>query len=525
MKVSSVAQMRALDHRAIEEFGIAEELLMENAGSAVYAVLAERFDIGGRRFAVFCGIGNNGGDGFVVARKVHSNGGLVQVFVLGDPGNFRGAARTNYEIAAGLPFEVCPVGDIEALRTALRPCDAVVDAIFGTGLTRPVEGLHREAIEWINAAGKPVLSIDIPSGVHGDTGAVMGTAVRADHTVTLGLPKVGNMLFPGFDLGGELSVSHISFPPAMYQADSFDVEICPPVSLPRRDPAGHKGEFGQALFVAGAASYYGAPLLASLSFLKAGGGYARLATPRSMAPFMAAQGSEIVLLPQAETGAGSIAGRNLGDLLELAARMDVVVLGPGLSLEEETQQLARDLAAEIDRPLLLDGDGITALCDELQILRDRQAETILTPHLGEMSRITGISVAEISAGRVEVLQRTAADLGATIVLKGPHSLVGLPDGRVSINLTGNSGMATAGSGDVLAGAIAAMFGLGLGPHEAARKGVFLHGLSGDLAARARGEDGITAQDIMDFLPLALKTDREGLPEDLAARYRGPRVVL
>jgi hydroxyethylthiazole kinase-like uncharacterized protein yjeF len=524
VKVSSVSEMRALDRAAIEEFGVTEELLMENAGQAVYFVLLREFGIKDRNFLVFCGVGNNGGDGFVVARKIHSNGGAVRVFILGDPGRYRGAAKTNLDIVSRLPIEVRPIQAVEAIRTDVAHCDAIVDAIFGTGLTRDVGGLYRDAIESINHSGKRVFSVDIPSGVHGDTGKVMGAAVKADYTVTFGLPKIGNMLFPGYDLCGKLYVSHISFPPSMYDADSLRVEISHPVELPPRDKAGHKGDFGEALFIGGAASYFGAPYFAALSFLKAGGGYSRLAAPKSITPFIANKGSEIVFVPQRETQAGSIALHNKQALLELAESMDMVVVGPGLSLQEETQQLARELAQEIDKPLLIDGDGITAVCQDLEVVKRRRAETILTPHLGEMSRITKMSVREIDANKIDVLQRTAGELNAIIVLKGAHSLIGYPDERVFINMSGNSGMATAGSGDVLTGTIAAMFGLGLSVQDAVRKGVFIHGLSGDLAARDKGEDGITAQDILDYLPLAVKMDREGLDETLRERYVGIRVV-
>ncbi len=398
------------------------------------------------------------------------------------PARFKGAAKVNFDIVSRLPIEVRRLESVETVESDVAHCDAIVDAILGTGITRNVEGLYRDVIECINRSGKTVFSVDIPSGVHGDTGQVMGAAVRADYTVTFGLPKIGNMLFPGCDLGGRLYVSHISFPPSMTAADSLKVEINRPLQLPPRRKDAHKGDFGQVLFIAGAAGYFGAPYFAALSFLKAGGGYSRLAAPRSITPFLANKGSEIVFLPQKETDAGSIALGSKQAILALSRRMDMVVLGPGLSLEAETQQLARELAAEIEEPLLIDGDGITALCGDLQLIKNRRAETILTPHLGEMARITGLDVGEIDINKVDVLQRTARELNAMIVLKGAHSLIGYPDESVFINMSGNSGMATAGSGDVLTGTIAAMFGLGLPLQKAVRQGVFVHGLAGDLAA-------------------------------------------
>ena len=323
---------------------------------------------------------------------------------------------------------------------------------------------------------------------------------------------------------GRLYVSHISFPPSLTASDSLKVEINHSTRLPPRAKNAHKGDFGQVLFIAGAAGYYGAPYFAALSFLKAGGGYSRLAAPRSITPFIANKGSEIVFMPQDETNSGGISLKNKPALLELAQRMDMVVLGPGLSLESETQQLARELAREIEKPLLIDGDGITALCEDLRIIKERKTETVLTPHLGEMSRITKTEVREIDANKVGVLQRTCRELGTMIVLKGAHSLIGHPDEHVLINMSGNSGMATAGSGDVLTGTIAAMFGLGLPLWDAVKQGVFVHGLAGDLASDEKGEDGITAQDILDYLPVGMKVVREGPDERLRERYLGARVV-
>lgn len=520
MKVARVSEMRGLDTTASEKFGITEQILMENAGEAVYFALLTELGIEGKRFIVFCGSGNNGGDGFVVARKLHSNGGSVKVVFLGDQKKLKGAAKQNFDIITKLNLEILRLDSIESIKTDVAHCDAILDALFGTGLTREVDGIYLQVIELINESRKTVISVDIPSGINGDTGAILGNAVVADYTVAFGLPKIGNILYPGYGHCGKLYVSYISFPPELYNSHSLKIEINNPPKLRPRDKKGHKGDFGEALFIAGASSYFGAPYFSALSFLKAGGGYSRLASPKSITPFIANKGSEIVFIPQNETPSGSISLKNKKGLLELSEKMDMVVIGPGISLEEETQQLARELAREINKPLIIDGDGITALSKDLGIIKKRKQETILTPHLGEMSRIANMSVAEIDSNKIDVLQRTAEELNSFIILKGAHSLIGYPDKRVFINMSGNSGMATAGSGDVLTGTIAAMHGLGLDIQDAVRKGVFIHGLSGDLAATDKGEDGITAQDILDYLPAALKADREGLSEKLRYRYNG-----
>lgn len=523
MKVASVAEMRAMDRQAVERFFIPEEILMENAGLAACAVLSRATEVKGQRCAVLCGPGNNGGDGFVVARCFHAAGALVAVFLAGEEGKFKGAATGNLKILRQLPVAIRQVQSAEAIRGELMDCRVLVDALLGTGLDREVSGLYRDLIQLMNESGKTILSLDIPSGINGDTGAVMGVAVRADYTVAFGLPKIGNMLHPGFGQGGKLSVSHISFPPALYDDVSLKVQINGPIKLPARPAEAHKGSMGKALFIAGAANYYGAPYFSSLSFLKAGGGYAYLATPCSVAPFVAQKGGEIVILPQQETASASIALANLQQLLEQAEKSDLVVLGPGLSLAAETKQLVKELVAAIKKPLLLDGDGLTAIAGDLALLRERPGATILTPHLGELANLTGKTLPQISGNRIIALQEAARESGALLVMKGAHSLIGAPDGRVFINLSGNPGMATAGSGDALTGTIAAMFGLGLPLEEAVRKGVFIHGLAGDLAVAAKGEDGVTATDILEYLPLAMRQDREGISGDLESRYEIPVV--
>lgn len=509
MKICSVEEMMAMDRNAIERYGIIEPLLMENAALATCSVILQEFGVAEKRFSVFCGMGNNGGDGFAIARKLHSNGGIVTVYLLGDPSKLSGAAKLNYDVISKMPFTISSIESVQSIRMKLLDTDAIVDAIFGTGLARNVEGLYRDVIDCINAAGKTVFSVDIPSGVNGDTGNIMGAAITADMTITYGLPKRGTILYPGYERCGTLCVTYISFPPALYESDDIKVALNDPLPLPPKEQWAHKGDFGEVLFIAGAANYFGAPYFSAMSFLKAGGGYSRLAAPASIAPFIAVEGSEVVFVPQMETETGSIALANKQKLLDLIERMDMVVIGPGLSLHDETQQLVRELTREINKPLLIDGDGITAVCEALEVVRGRSAVTVLTPHLGEMARLTQQTVESIKNDPITILQNTAKHLNTFIVLKGAHSCVGCPDGRVFINMSGNPGMATAGSGDVLTGTITAMFGLGQKVEDAVRTGVFVHGLSGDVAAESIGEDGITAGDILAYLPRAVQIVRQG----------------
>ncbi len=524
MKVSTVEQMRDLDRGAIERFKIPDALLMENAGNAVYFVIHSEFGIQRKRFIVFCGIGNNGGDGFVVARKLHSNGGFVTVFLLGDDKKLTGSAKANFDTIATLPIRIEKVASMEQLDPSVSGCDAVVDAVFGTGLARDVGGIYREVIELINESGKNVFSVDIPSGVHGDTGQVMGCAVKADYTVTFGLPKLGNLLYPGFERCGKLYLTHISFPPSHYDTDEIKVETNDPLPIPLRNEDTHKGSYGKVLFIAGSSNYLGAPHFAALSFLKAGGGLSYLASPRSITNFLATRCSEIVFAPQKETELGSLSLEAKDDLLEFLERADMVVMGPGLSLNEETQHLVRELVPLIDKPLIIDGDGITAISETIDLIKERKNPTILTPHLGEMSRIIKVGIAEINANKVPLLTKACRELHAIIILKGAHTLIGLPDERIYVNMSGNPGMATAGSGDVLVGTIASMYGLGFSLEQSTRMGVFVHGLAGDLAMRDLGEDGIIAGDIMNYLPEAVRYCRDQYEEITKNIYESIYIV-
>ena len=524
MKISNVNEMRNLDRRAIEEYGITQEILMENAGQAAYFTILKEFGIKNKNFVTFCGAGHNGGDGLVVTRKIYSNGGKVTVFILGDRSKFQGAAKQNFDIVSKLQINVIDLHDVSLALETINKSDAIIDAIFGTGLDREVKGKYEDVVNMINASRKTVFSIDIPSGINGDTGQVMGTAVKADYTTTFGLPKIGNLLYPGFEFGGKLSVTHISFPPVMQNSNHLKIATNDPKSIPARDKNTHKGSFGKVLFIAGSSNYLGAPYFSAMSFLKAGGGLSYLATPDNLVASIGNKGSEIVFFPQKHTPSGSISLENKQQLLKFSENVDMVVIGPGLSLNSETQKLVRELCAEIKKPLLIDGDGISAVANDWECIKNREAPTILTPHLGEMARIVGQSIEDISTNKINVLQNTAQELNATIVLKGAHSLIGYPDKNVFINLSGNPGMATAGSGDVLTGTIAAMYGLGFLINDAVSMGVFLHGFAGDLAAKDKGEDGLIASDIMDQLPASLRIYREEFNSVIEDHYHSIYII-
>jgi len=514
MKVASVSEMRKMDQTAVKKYGIDEILLMENAGNAVFFAIEKEIGIKNNNFLIIAGGGNNGGDGMVIARKLYSNGAHVKFLLLSDEKKLKGITKKNFQILKKIGVSIKKKPNQKEIGKALKETDIVIDAMLGTGLSGEVKGLYKKTIELINKSGKKVVSVDIPSGINGDTGEVMGTAVKSDITVTFGLPKIGNLNYPGYEHWKKLFVSHISFPPELYNDNTIKTAINFPVPLEKRAKDTHKGTFGKCLFISGAKKYLGAPYFSAMSFLKAGGGLSYLATPESISSFIGKKGRELVLLPQKETKAGSISKDNLKDLIEFSRNVDFVVMGPGLSLDKETQGLVRSLATKIKKPLLIDGDGLTALKGNLDILKKRKKLTVLTPHPAEFIRLFGGKTKEIKINRVRITREKAAEYGCFIVFKGANSLIGCPDGEVFINLTGNPGMATAGSGDVLSGIISAMFKVVPGNTEkdifknSIRTGVLIHGLAGDIEALKKGEDGITATDILYSIPEAIREYRK-----------------
>ncbi len=528
VKVCSVSDARKIDELAGSKFGINSLLLMEDAGSAVFSLINEKFGVLGRKFLIVAGTGNNGGDALVVARRLHAYGGEVRVLIVGDPVKYPEPAKHNYEIIKSLGVDLRVVKgleDLNVLNEYLRQCDVVVVGLIGVGLRGEVLGLHREVIMRINSSGKVVVSIDIPSGINADTGKVCGVAVKSYYTVTFGNPKYGNVLYPGYHYCGELYVSRLSYPPELYNSDEIYAELNVPIQVPERVRWGHKGTFGKFLAVAGCRYYYGAPYYVSYSFLKAGGGYSRLAAPRSVVPYIALKCGEVVYIPLEETSEGSISMKNYEYVLDIIKSfdIDIVALGPGMSTNSETQQLIQELVRDIGKPLIIDGDGITAVAKDVDLVRKRKSPTVLTPHTAEFSRITNLELKKVLEDPPTILRETCRDLNSYVVLKGAHTLIGYPNGYIYVNMTGNPGMAKAGSGDVLTGTIAAMYGIGYRDvGDAVRMGVLIHGLSGDLAAEALGEDGVTPDDILNYLPRAIKMLRED-PDLIVGKYM-PKII-
>jgi hydroxyethylthiazole kinase-like uncharacterized protein yjeF len=512
MLVVTAAEMREIDRLTIAAHGTPGHVLMERAGTGAAEMLWRRFPPAvRRRTVVVAGTGNNGGDGFVIARELRRRGAGCEVVLLGRAADVRGDAERSLRAflrGRGRLTEAPGGTGPAAVAAALDGSRLVVDAIFGTGLNKDVDGPIAEAIALINACGRPVLAVDIPSGLHADRGEPLGIAVQAEATATFGLPKVGQLLFPGATHVGDLAVVDIGIAPDAVAAVGPKVRLLEPaevgVLLPPRRPDAHKGDAGHVLVVAGSRGKTGAAVLAAEGAARAGAGLTTLAAPEGARPWVAMQLREVMTasLPEAPDGLFAVPGQaELGTLLE---GRTAVVLGPGIGVAEHTRALVRQLVARCRVPLVVDADGLNCLAGDLAGLRARRAPTVLTPHPGEMSRLTGTATSAVQADRLAAARRLAAETGACVVLKGARTVVASPDGTVAINPTGNPGMASGGMGDVLSGVIGALCAQGLAVADAAALGVYVHGAAADLAAIARGgQTGILASDVLAALPRAL----------------------
>ena len=508
LPVFTAAEMRALDARAIRELGIPGPRLMDNAGTGAAALIARWLaPIRGKAVVVVCGKGNNGGDGFVVARRLKARGAAVRVFLVGRRAEVRGDAADALGRWRGRVEEV---EEPSGLARALGRADVIVDALLGTGVSGAARGPVAAAIEAINRAGAggvPVVALDLPSGLDSDRGALLGPTVKAWRTVTFAGLKRSLLLAPAAAQAGAVEIGDIGVPAeaARRGITTWRLEIADVgPSFPPRDLDAHKGRFGHLLVVAGSLGKTGAAVLAGRAALRSGVGLCTIAAPASQQPIVAAQAPEYMTEALPETAAQSLALEAKDRLWDLARRMDAVAIGPGLSLDPETQELARVLIRELEGPMVVDADALSALAGHLDLLRHAAGPRVLTPHPGEMARMLGTTIEAVQADRIEVTRTFAREHGVAIALKGAHTVIGGPDGHVAINPTGNPGMAKGGSGDVLTGIVGALLAREIEPAAALRAGCYLHGLAGDVAARERGEYAMLASDIIESLPAALR---------------------
>jgi len=515
MKVVTSQEMRDIDSRTINEVGIPGIILMENAGLAVVQVVKDVLCSGvaqsRQRVAIFVGRGNNGGDGLVVARHLAHAGYKVNVYLLAEPERFAGDASTNLQIVQNLHLPIKLLLSQEQLteyQDEIQNSDVIVDAIFGTGLRGSVRGFAAEVIDFINrSVGCPVISIDLPSGLESDTGRAEGVCVKATHTVTMGLPKCGLLLYPGADVTGKLTVADIGFPEGVIDAQNISVNWvgeCDTTQLkPQRARRAHKGTLGHVFLIAGSVGLTGAATLASEAVLRVGAGMATLAIPESLNAVMEQKLTEVMTIPLRETDEHTLSLSAEAKIFDFLPRADVAAIGPGLSRNPETVELIYRLCTKIELPKVIDADGLNALSEKPELLGQLGSQTILTPHPGEMARLLGSSIQAVESDRIGISQNFAKEHRVTLVLKGAPTVTTSPSGEVYINSTGNPGMATAGMGDVLTGAIAGLLAQGLTPVDAAVLGVYIHGLAADIAAEKMGESGIIAGDVLKKLPEAL----------------------
>ncbi|MBN2753793.1 MAG: NAD(P)H-hydrate dehydratase [Candidatus Goldbacteria bacterium] len=504
------ASMKAIDSVATEKFGVPASILMENAGAnTVTAMTNEYGALAYRNIAVFCGAGNNGGDGFVIARHLLSEGAVVAVFLTGDESKMSPESKQNMELVKKYGIAVVKLESLEDINRHNRMItlsDILVDALIGTGLSRDVDGFMAQLIVYINTLNKRTVSVDIPSGVDADTGNINGVAVYADLTVTFGLPKTGMAVFPGHANTGKLVVADINFPPELLLQPRPDVlvtaELIGPL-MPYRQPNANKGSFGPIFILGGSPGLSGAVVLAAKAALRSGAGIVNVGIPESLHGVVKPGCDEMIVTSLKETSKGMLAYSNKENILKLCAAAKVVIIGPGIGRDPETQKLVRELVSELKKPLVIDADGINAVAADKNCLKNNTKDVIMTPHIGEMARLCGIEISEVIKGKIKVLKDFTASFGINVLLKDGRSMLADPQGNMYVNTTGNSGMATPGSGDVLTGLIAALMAHGMQSVQAGILGSYIHGLAGDLLLSETSEEGITAGDIALNIPKAI----------------------
>ncbi len=506
MKITTAAEMRGIDRLTTERFGVASLTLMENAGSAAADFAREHFGEASR-IAIVCGKGNNGGDGFVAARKLHQAGKVVEVLLLAEPAELRGDAAKMFE---RLPLRAVVIANEQQLAgelgRGLGNAELIIDAILGTGFRPPVSGLYAQAIAAINRTSAKVLAVDIPSGADSDAlAAQAGAIARADAVVTFTAPRPAHLL--GDLTPGPVVVASIGSP-AEAIASALDLfaitsrDVVP--LLARRAPDANKGRFGHVLVIGGSFGKSGAPAMAGMAALRSGAGLVTVATARSALPVVAGHAPELMTEALSETATGALGRLALGDLPEVMKAKTVIAIGPGLGRHIETSELVRDVALNTTVPTVIDADGLNAFEGLADMLSGKKRTLVLTPHPGEMARLTGTSVGAVQADRLGVARRFSREHACILVLKGHRSIVALPNGAAWINPTGNAGMATGGTGDILTGMVAGLLAqFPERPELAVCAAVYLHGMAGDVASNQMGEMAMIATDLLRTLPEAM----------------------
>lgn len=513
--------MRDLDRQAIEEHGVPGLTLMENAGAGAAREILRWFPglREGGRVLVLAGRGNNGGDGFVVARHFREQGIGVEVILFGKRGEVKGDARTNlerWETINGPVPEILAPEDFETWITRLDSFDLLIDALFGTGLNQEVRGLSAEAIRAVNEVDVPRAALDIPSGLHSSTGEILGEAFRADFTATFGLPKLGMVLYPGVELVGTLAVVDIGFPSQVIKEikNTYILldrpELLP--LLPARPLESHKGNYGHLLIIAGSLGKTGAAVLAALGALKIGTGLVSVALPRSLSSIILANLPESMTEPLHETEDGVITLESVDRIIQTLEGKTAVVIGPGISTLPHVGEIVAEVIKRAEVPVLIDADALTHIARDRNVIGGRTCPVVLTPHPGELARILNTTPAEVQKNRIASALAASRDLDAWVVLKGARTIVAGPQGEILINPTGNPGMAQGGMGDVLSGVIGGLLAQRMCPRDAAGLGVYLHGMAADAIRFFRSEVGILASEVAEEIPFCveeLRTDDSG----------------
>lgn len=519
MYLVTADEMRAFDATAIQEYGIPGVVLMENAGRTTFHISRTHLggDVLGLNVAVVAGPGNNGGDGYVIARYLVNHGAEVDTFLLSPRDKIKGDALINLKILEKMTSRIFEVTDEESLVQASciwQECDLIMDAILGTGLKSEVRSPYREAIEEINAAPGVRIAVDLPSGLDADTGRVLGVAVQADLTVTYGFRKLGTALYPGVEYCGKVEVVDISIPlPAIEdnppKAVLYEIPDVWQFYRLRSDPQGHKGNFGHLVIVGGSPGKTGAPAMAAMAASRIGAGLVTVGVPASLNPILEVKLTEEMTEPLPETVTGFLGEESADRILSLTEGKRCMVLGPGMSTSEGIPELITKVLAHFDGWVVIDADGLNGLSHNLDCLKRTSAKVVLTPHPGEMARITGKTTQEVQADRVGLARKIAQEYGVWLILKGAATVTASPDGTIFVNTTGNPWMASGGQGDALSGILGGLLSQGIPPEDALPFGVYIHGLAADNIVRKNGPAPVLATDVIAEIPRLLG---EGLRE-------------